>query len=168
MSVSWFVVVTLGHGAGLHLPFVRTAVPALWLAVVGVVAAFPRGRLAYAGVVLLTPAVVSSAVMWTNAVRNGDWHRVSRASRNDVLFGTTPVTIRDVASINADRLDCADYDTWVCRLVAPSLAGVTVVTEAGDVQYDPNLRCALGTRRPPDPFQVNVYRAGELVGVLCH
>jgi hypothetical protein len=170
MSVSWLMSVGYTHAFGVQLPFVRSAIPAMWLGVVAVVAAFPRGRLEYVAVGLLVPALVLAALMWTRAVRHGDWEQVSRKSRNDVLFGTTPATIRDLPSIGAGRIACPDYDSWVCQLVAPYLErrGVTVDAPTGAVAYDSNLRCALGSRRAPDPFQVSVYRRGKLVGVLCH
>jgi hypothetical protein len=168
MAASWFLLVALTHAAGINLPFVRTAVPALWLAVVGIVAAFPRGRLEYLALALLAPAFVLGVVMWSNAIRDGDWQSVSRHSRNDVLYGTTPATIRSLSSIGADRITCANYDTWVCELVAPSLGGIAVDVPSSFVPYDESLRCAVGSRRPPDPFQVTVYRAGRELGVLCH
>ena len=171
MSVSWFGLIGVAHAVvGLHLPFVRTAVPALWLAAVALVAAFPRGRLGYLAVALLVPAFVASVLMWTNAVRNGNWERVSQTSRNDVLYSTTPVTIRDLRSIGADKIDCVGYDAPICVLVTPFLAheGISVITGTGKAVYDASLPCALGSRRPPVPWEVNVYRQGKLLGVLCH
>jgi hypothetical protein len=169
MTASWFVLVGMAHAVGLQLPFVRTAVPAMWLAVVSLVAAFPRGRLEYVALLLLAPALVLGALMWSAAVRAGDWEQVARTSRNDVLFGTTPATIRDVPLIGADRIVCSTWDTWVCQLVTPNLerSGVTVVPIA-NLPYDPGLSCAIGSRRPNPPWQVSVYRRDELLGVLCH
>jgi hypothetical protein len=169
MSISWFALVALSHAFGFELPLVRSAIPALWVGLVGVVAAFPKGRIGYLGVALLVPGLVWGALMWTRAVVDGDWQRVAHLSRNDVLYGTTPATIRDLPSIGADHITCSQWDTWVCRLVSPNLAlvGVTVTT-VDSLAYDPNLRCALGSRRPPPPWQVSVYRQGKLLGVLCH
>jgi len=169
MSVSWFTLLALAHATGLELPFVRTAVPAIWIGMVALVAAVPRGKLEHVCVALLVPGLVWGSVMWSRAVHDGHWERVTQASRNDVHYGTTPATIRDLSSIGADRIVCSGWDTWVCRLVAPNLArsGVTVVPIA-NVTYTPSLRCALGSRRPPHPWEVKVYREGRLLGVLCH
>jgi hypothetical protein len=168
LAVSWFASIGIGHAFGLELPFVRTAVPAIWVAVTAVVAALPRGRLAYAGLALLVPSLVLGALLWTRAVRDGNWEQVSKTSRNDVLYGTTPSTIRDLTSVDADYIVCSGYDSWVCQLVGPHLArsgiGIGVANNP-----EPNVGCALGSRRPPPPFQVLVYRdQTKLLGILCH
>jgi hypothetical protein len=168
MSSSWFILIGLGHAFGMELPFVRSAVPAMWIGVIAAVAAFPKGRLEYVAIVLLVPGLVWGTLMWTRAVRDGDWAQVSQRSRNDVLDGTTPATIRDLSSIHADRIVCSGYDSYVCDLVAPSLAssGVTSVGVANDPVS--TMGCAIGSHKPPQPFQVLVYRQNKLLGVLCH
>jgi hypothetical protein len=168
MSMSWFVLVGSTHAVGLQLPFVRTAVPAMWIGVVAVVAAFPRGRLEYIAVALLVPGLVLAAVMWSRAVRDGDWEHVAHSSRNDVLDSTTPATIRNLPSIRADRIVCSFWDLWVCTLVAPNLARSGITATSAEIAYESSLGCALGSRRPPAPYQVSVYRQGKLLGVLCH
>ncbi len=168
MSVCWFGLTAIAYVVGVELPFVRTAVPAMWIGVVAVVATFPRGRLEYIALVLLVPGLVSGAIMWSAAVRSGEWEHVTHSSRNDVLYGTTPATIRDLPSIGADRIVCSAWDENVCQLVAPNLAGSGVTVEIADVPYDSSLDCVLGSRRPLPPWQVSVYRQGALLGVLCH
>ncbi len=88
MSMSWFALVSLSHAFGLELPFVRTAVPALWVAVVAVVAAFPDGK---------APGTSPSLCSYRGScrarcsgrepLRDGDWKQVAQTSRNDVLLG---------------------------------------------------------------------------------
>ena len=63
MAISWFALVGIGHAFGLELPFVRTAVPALWIGVIAIVAAFPRGRLGYLALALLVPGLVLGALL---------------------------------------------------------------------------------------------------------
>jgi hypothetical protein len=170
LSCSWFLLVGLTYAAGIEtLPFVRTAVPALWVGLVALVAMFPRGRLEYLGVALLLPGCVWAAMMWTEAVHSGDWKQVASRSRNSVLYETTPVTIRDLEEVDATRIVCSSWDSWTCGLVAPSLeqSGVRVVIPR-DFVYRAGLRCALGSHRPPPPWQVSVYRNKTLLGVLCH
>ena len=168
LTVSWFALVGIGHAFGLELPFVRTAVPALWVGVVAIVAAFPRGKLGYLALALLAPGLVLGTLMWTRAVYDGDWERVSNTSRNDVLFGTTPATIRDLQSIGADYIVCSSYDSWVCKLVGPHL-GRSGINLGIANEPESKMGCALGSRRPPPPFQVLVYsHQTKLLGVLCH
>lgn len=168
MAVSWFALVGIGHAFGLELPFVRTAVPALWIGAIAIVGAFPSGRLGYLALALLTPGLVLGALLWTRAVHDGDWEQVSKSSRNDVLYGTTPATIRDLRSIGADYIVCSSYDSWVCKLVAPYL-GRSGISVGIANEPESTLGCALGSQRPPQPFQVLVYsHETKLVGVLCH
>ncbi|HWB22304.1 MAG TPA: hypothetical protein VG652_05410 [Gaiellaceae bacterium] len=168
MSGSWFVLIGAGHVFGLELPFVRSAVPALWVGVLAVVAGFPKGRLEVVAVALLVPGLILGGLMWTRAISDGDWARVSQTSRNDVLDGTTPATIRNLSSIHADRLVCSGYDSYVCDLVAPSLvsSGVTSVGVANEPVS--TMGCAIGSHKPAQPFQVLVYRQSKQLGVLCH
>ena len=168
MCMSWLACVGLAHAAGVQLPLVRTAVPPMWIGLVALVAGFPRGRFEYIALVLLAPAMVWGVLMWSRAVHDGDWQAVAHRSRNDVLLGTTPATIRELRSIGADLIACSNWDMWVCQLVAPNLkrSGVGVIW--GDVAYDARLKCVVGSRRPPPPWEVSVYRRHVLLGVACH
>jgi hypothetical protein len=169
MCVSWFVVFGLNRIAGLQLPFVRTAVPALWLAVVGLVATIPRGKLQYAAAALLAPGCVLGILVWAHAVDGGDWQRLAKSSHTPVLYGTTPVGIRDLSPLGADHAACSSQDAWVCEFVSRYLQRSKITIDPGaDVKYDPRLPCVTGSRRPPPPWQVNVFRRGKLLGVLCH
>jgi hypothetical protein len=168
MTVSWFALVGLGHAFGLELPFVRTAVPAIWIGVVTIVAAFPRGRSGYLAVALLVPGLVLGTLMWSRAVHDGDWEQVSKTSRNDVLYSTTPATIRDLKSIGADYIVWSSYDSWVCKLVGTHL-GRSGISLGVANEPESSKGCALGSHRPPLPFQVLVHsHQTKLLGVLCH
>jgi hypothetical protein len=169
MSLSWFLSVAVTHAFGLNLPFVRNSVPALWLALVGVVAALPRGRLEYVALALLLPAVVWGLAEWSNAGLHGSWGPIARSSHNDVFYGTTPATISDLSTISANRIVCSHWDRWVCELVTPNLrrSGISVMIDES-MKYTANLSCAIGTKRPPSPWQVLVYRNSRPLGVLCH
>ena len=164
----WFLLVGVTYATGFEfLPFVRTAVPALWLGVIALVAAFPPGRLQYLAVALLLPGFAWAVVVWTQAVSNGNWQQVDHVSRNDAFEGT-PATIRDVRAIGGDRIVCSYLDSQVCGLVAPNLEGSGVtVSIPPTVTYRRTIRCALGTHRQRPPWQVLVYRKGNLLGVLC-
>jgi hypothetical protein len=168
MCASWFVCVGLAHAVGVQLPLVRTAIPAIWIGLVALAAGFPTGRLEWVGLVLLAPAMVWGVLMWSRAVLDGEWQPVAHSSRNDVLFDTTPATIRDLSSVGADLVACSNWDTWVCQLATPNLKRSGVAVISGDVAYDPHLKCAVGSRRPPPPWQVSVYRDHTLLGVVCH
>jgi hypothetical protein len=169
MCISWFGMVGITRLAGLQLPFTRSAVPSLWVGAIGVIAMIPRGRLENLVAALLAPACILGILVWTNAVRHGDWARVAETSHTPVLYGTTPVTIRDLASIHADRVACSYRDLWVCALAATYLERDHITSDQRiGVAYDGRLPCAIGSKRAPRPWEVNVYRRGKLLGVLCH
>ena len=167
-AVSWFVAVLAADASGTSLPFVRNALPALWLLLVALVAATPSGRVNRLVALILLAPFVLGVVLWAHAGASGDWKPVADASRTDVLYATTPATIRDARSIHASLLDCSWWDRPVCILVAPRLAGEGIRVDLDDRPYVPNLPCALGSHRPPAPWQVIVYRGGRLLGQLCH
>jgi hypothetical protein len=168
MALSWFALVGIGHAFGLELPFVRTAVPALWIGVIAIVTTFPRGKLGYLALALLLPGLVLGMLLWSRAVTDGDWQQVSKTSRNDVLYGTTPATIRDLKSIGADYIVCSSYDSWVCKLAGPHL-GRSGISVGIANEPETSMGCALGSHRPPSPFQVLVYsHETKLLGLLCH
>jgi hypothetical protein len=168
MCASWFLLLAVAQAAGLiDLPFVRTAVPVLWLAVVALVAAVPRGRVELIAAGLLLPGAIWGCAIWSSAVVDGNWRSVAHASRTEVLYGTTPRTIRDLSRIGANRISCSVWDVWVCRLVTPNLqrSGISVV---GTTSIPRLSHCAVGSRRPPSKWRVAVYEDGKLLGILCH
>jgi hypothetical protein len=56
----------------------------------------------------------------------------------------------------------------VCYLDAHDLARAEVTVRLDNGPYVPRLGCALGSRKPPAPYQVIVYRGGARLGQLCH
>ncbi len=167
-SVSWFVVMLVVHAFGTELPYARNAVPALWLAVTALVLGVPPTRLrTVATLILLVPFLVA-VFLWGRAALTGDWKPVAGGIRSDVLNSSTPTTIRDLSSIQADRVDCSSLDYPVCRLASSLLARSGVAVRMRSGPYVPNLACAIGSHAPPAPFQVIVYRRSTRLGELCH
>ena len=167
-AASWFAGILLTDAAGTPLPFTRNALPALWLLVLALVAAAPRGRLNRLVALILAAPFVLGVLLWAQAGRNADWKPVADASRNDILYRTTPATIRDAGSIHATAVECEWWDWPVCVLVTPKLFRQGIRVNLIRNRYVAGLPCALGSRRPPSPWQVIVVRGNQLLGQLCH
>jgi hypothetical protein len=164
MVLSWFAVLAFGLLVGVRMPFARNAVPVLWLCIVAMITAFPSEvRLRWATTVLLAPAAVVGVFWISDATRNGRWDRIS-----PVVAEATAVSIRDIHTGDADHLSCNVPDGPVCTVSEPMLTRAGITVEIASSRWWPNLPCVRGKHRPDKPYQVIVYRAGQVLGILCN
>ena len=162
MSISWFVVVPLTRLVGMQPMFYRNAIPTLWLVVLAVVVIFPHGRRGKALLGALAIPVVLGVGVIASAVDDGRWDRVA-----SVLSETTPVTIRDLKSGDADLIECSSFDSPVCLIAIPMLAERSIIVSLADYPYTTDVACVKGSRFAPEPNQVWVYLGGQRLGKLC-
>ena len=162
MSISWFVVVPLSRLVGMQPMFYRNAIPTVWLVVLAVVVIFPHGRRGTALLGALAIPVVLGVGVIASAADDGRWDRVA-----SVLSETTPVTIRDLKSGDADLIECSSFDSPVCLIAIPMLAERGIIVSLADYPYTTNVACVKGSRFAPEPNQVWVYLGGQRLGKLC-
>jgi hypothetical protein len=167
MALSWFVLVGVSYAVGIEdLPFVRSTVPALWLVLAAVVAVLPRGRFEFAATAVLLPGAIWAVVVWVLALTGHGWHAVDRTTENQLFYGATPTSIRDVPG-HGDRIACTDLDFPTCRIVRWNLARRGVAVTFPGTKYMPDVPCIVGSVRVPPPGQVLVYRGNRIVGAVC-
>jgi hypothetical protein len=169
MALSWYVLTAIASAATIiHPPFTRNSIPALWLLVIALIAAFPRGRLGWVVVLLLIPGFAWSASAWTRAATAQDWARLPDIADLNVLGGGTPPSLRSLPGTGATSITCTWYSEMGCQLAAPRLGkeGISVVPLGPAMS--PRAHCVVGSVRPPAIWQVTVMRGRSVLGIACY